>query len=747
MAAEAAAMSFARQKRLLIGWLALLAPLPLPFSDVIGWPVLGLFVAGVALFLRRARRDPPAWLPLWGMNVLGLAYLPLLAADLWVFHRGHIVAPMLHLGLFALLVKLFAMVRERDKWQAAFGVFFIFLAAMGTSIHPTIVLYLVAFLALGLMLLMRFACYHVLADFSRDDRGLAALPLGRLVAASTLFVLVLAVPLFATLPRMRSPYIVGRGGNAGLVQEAAGFSDAVTLDSIDQIRTSRAVVMRVQFEKGEARPAADQEMRFKAASYDRYQEGRWRRTRTRGWLPRRAGGRFVLAGGDVLRWLRVWLQPLHSRSLPLPVEALQVEPEVAGLEIDQGGALSLPFMPTGLREYRVGIGAHAELLGAPPTAGVAGGAGIAGAAGAAGVAGAAGAADPSLDLNGVTPRIAALAARVAGRGGAAERADRLERHLSATYAYTLDLGGRAADADPIESFLFRYKSGQCEYFASAMVLMLRAQGVPARLVTGFLGGEYNPFEGYLVVRDSNAHAWVEAYLGDALGWRVFDPTPPSGRPAASAAGFWLLAHQAWDFLQFRWDRYVLTYGFYDQLAFFAQMRSLWHGLLGILDRPREAAAPAGASGTAETGAGSGASGRLAAGPLWGRLLRSPWAAAALAVLAAAALLLWRRLRAPLDATLAYRRIRQRLARAGLRISPAVAPLALQAQAAARFPAAAAATARVITLYVSESFGGRELAEPDLAALRAALQEAESQLRRSAPASPASPASAGRQRAA
>jgi hypothetical protein len=725
-------MSFGRQKRLLIGWLALLAPLPLPFSDVIGWPVLGGYVLGVALFLRRARRDPPGWLPLWGMNVLGLAYLPLLAADLMVFHRGHIVAPMLHVGLFALLVKLFAMVRERDKWQAALGVFFIFLAAMGTSIHPTILLYLVAFLVLGLVLLMRFASFHVLADFSRDDQGASALPFGRLVAASTLFVLALGVPLFATLPRMRSPYIIGRGGDAGLVQEAAGFSDAVTLDSIDQIRTSRAVVMRVQFEKGEARPAADQEMRFKAASYDRYQERRWRRTRPRGWLQRRLGGRFVLAAGDAKRWLHVWLQPLHSRSLPLPVEALQVEPEVAGLEIDQGGAVSLPFLPTGLREYRVGIGSRAVLLGSPP------------------IAGGAGAADPSLDLAGITPRIAALAASVAGRGSAAERAEQLERHLSGSYAYTLDLGGRDADADPIESFLFRYKSGQCEYFASAMVLMLRSQGVPARLVTGFLGGEYNPFEGYLVVRDSNAHAWVEAYLGDALGWQVFDPTPPAGRPVASAAGFWLLVHQAWDFVQFRWDRYVLTYGFYDQLAFFAQLRSLWHDLLGVFERPRSAAAPAGPAGAADTGTAGAAAGRQPAASLLRRLLLSPWAAAALAALAAAALLAWRRLRAPLDATLAYARIRRHLARAGLRISPAVAPLALQAQAAARFPAAAGATARVITLYVRESFGGRELAAPDLAALRAALQEAESQLRRSAPASradPARPASTGRQRAA
>jgi protein-glutamine gamma-glutamyltransferase len=708
-------VSFGRQKRLLVGWLALLAPLPLPFSDVVGWPVLAVYALGVLLFLARARRDPAGWLPLWGMNVLGLAYLPVLGADVLAFHRGHLVAPMLHLGLFALLVKLFAMVRERDKWQTAIGVFFIFLAAMGTSVHPTIMLYLAAFLVLGLVLLLRFACYHVLADFSRDDPGVAALPLGRLVAASTAFILLLAVPLFAALPRMRSPYIIGRGDNTGVVQEAAGFSDAVTLDSIDQIRTSRAVVMRVQFEHGSARPDTDQEMRFKAASYDRYQDGRWRRTPARGLPPRRQGSRFVLAAGEPQRWLHVWLQALHSRSLPLPVEALQVEPQVAAVEIDQGGAVSLPFLPTGLREYRVGVGSRPVLLGATPG----------------------GPADLTLDMAGVTPRIAGLAARVAGRGGAAERARRLERHLATGYAYTLDLGGRAADADPIESFLFRYKSGQCEYFASAMVLMLRAQGIPARLVTGFLGGEYNPFEGYLILRDSNAHAWVEAWLGGRQGWQVFDPTPPAGRPAASAAGFWLLAHQAWDFVQFRWDRYVLTYGFYDQLQLFGELRGLWHGLLSAFERGREAPSPAG---PADAAADAGAGHAPGAAPdslllrllrLLRRRLRSPWfaagAGAALAALGAAALLLWRRLRPPLDPTLAYRRIRRRLDRAGLPVSPALAPLALQALAAAHFPAAAAATGQVVTFYVRESFGGRRLADGERAALRGALLEAESKL--------------------
>ncbi len=135
--------------------------------------------------------------------------------------------------------------------------------------------------------------------------------------------------------------------------------------------------------------------------------------------------------------------------------------------------------------------------------------------------------------------------------------------------------------------------------------MLRAEGVPARLVTGFLGGEYNVFEGYYIVRDANAHAWVEAYLPGA-GWRVFDPTPPAGRPVASAKGAFAVVRQAYDFLLFRWDRYVLTFGLYDQLTIFRTLRSLWLEIKGLFDRP-DAGAPrrAGSSASARRGAGTG----------------------------------------------------------------------------------------------------------------------------------------------
>jgi protein-glutamine gamma-glutamyltransferase len=697
-------MSFGRQKRLLLGWLALLAPLPLPFNGVVGWPVVILYLAGIIFLLRRASLDPPRWLPAWGMNVLGVLYIPIFLVDLLVFQRG-LVQPVLHLGLFALTVKLFAIVRERDKWQASIGIFFLFLAAMGTSVHPLIVLYLVAFLMLTLVLLTRFAFLHVLAGFGREDPALAHIPLRGFLSLVGAGSLVLAVPLFLLLPRVRAPFVVGRGSGTGTNLEAAGFSDQVTLDSIGRIRGSREVAMRVLEEgMGGNRGNPDQEMRFKAAAYDVYQGGNWVRSPLRTGLPRSQGVRFRLSPEKPVRWARIWLQPLHSQSVPLPVETSVVEPRSPSLSVDDGGAVSLPFSPLEVSEYRVGLARRAVLLGVVPDRSPGR------------------RPDPALDLTGVTPRISALAARIMGQGTPADRARRLENHLLDNYSYTLDFVGRSAD-NPIEDFLFRYKSGQCEYFASSMVLMLRSQGIPARLVTGFLGGEYNPFEGYYIVRENNAHAWVEAYLAGE-GWRIFDPTPPAGRPAASGEGSFLLMQQAWDFVLFRWDRYVLTFGLGDQIQIFGGLRELWNDFWARFrreDKPESPRAPSVFETADHASPGTSPHRGLPDVPL-------PMALG-LTLAAAAAWVLYLRLRPPLNATTAYRRLRRRLGRAGQPLAESVPPLEVRREAETRYPQAAEPMARVIDFYLRESFGGQALEDEELEALKSALEQAEKGMRK------------------
>ena len=123
------------------------------------------------------------------------------------------------------------------------------------------------------------------------------------------------------------------------------------------------------------------------------------------------------------------------------------------------------------------------------------------------------------------PRIKPLADQITSQHRESIRQScQLERYLNTHYAYTLDLTGPRA-SDPLANFLFVRRSGHCEYFASAMTVMLRAEGIPARYVTGFLPGEYNDVGGDYIIRQSDAHAWVEVYF-PGYGWITFDPTPP-----------------------------------------------------------------------------------------------------------------------------------------------------------------------------------------------------------------------------
>lgn len=115
----------------------------------------------------------------------------------------------------------------------------------------------------------------------------------------------------------------------------------------------------------------------------------------------------------------------------------------------------------------------------------------------------------------------------------------LEEHLRGQYEYTFDTVVSSQGITPLDEFLFETRRGHCEYFASALAVMLRTQGIPSRLVTGFSSGTYNPLTGYYEVRALDGHAWVEAWFDDK-GWVMFEPTPfyvmPPSRSAPTVAG-------------------------------------------------------------------------------------------------------------------------------------------------------------------------------------------------------------------
>lgn len=175
------------------------------------------------------------------------------------------------------------------------------------------------------------------------------------------------------------------------------------------------------------------------------------------------------------------------------------------------------------------------------------------------------------------PGLQALAEDVAGdlKALPEQAARMLEGYLRDTgrYQYSLRPARRTANLDPVEDFVTVNKFGHCEYFASALTLMLRSIGIPARLAIGFKGGEYSPGGKYYQVRELHAHAWVEAYLRpNALpaslatnavaqqkgAWLILDPTPHRSEDDETADTFGIGAlKRLLDLTQLVWTNYVL----------------------------------------------------------------------------------------------------------------------------------------------------------------------------------------------
>ncbi|HEX7604666.1 MAG TPA: DUF3488 and transglutaminase-like domain-containing protein, partial [Polyangiaceae bacterium] len=147
------------------------------------------------------------------------------------------------------------------------------------------------------------------------------------------------------------------------------------------------------------------------------------------------------------------------------------------------------------------------------------------------------------------------------------KAKAIEDHLRHDYRYDL-ASPSGGTPRPLDHFLFESKRGHCEFFSTAMAMLLREVGIPSRNVTGFVGGTYNRFGHYYAVREGDAHSWIEAYIDDPAkpGWMTFDPTPPSGaQPLGDTTGTWVYMRDLVEALSQRWNTYVVGYNLPTQV--------------------------------------------------------------------------------------------------------------------------------------------------------------------------------------
>jgi protein-glutamine gamma-glutamyltransferase len=515
--------------------------------------VVAAMLAGWWIERARERGVVRAWMA-WAL--VGAAAVAI-AMDL-IYLAATALDGMVHLLLFLILGRLFLRRSLRDLRDAGFLSFFLLVAASSATFSAGFFFVFTTFLLLATWMLM---LHHVVAETERasgpDGRASAArvdlrgrLARVSLVGAACTFVI--TGMLFFVIPRVGLATLPLRNKLGRMV---TGFSDRVELGAFGEIETDKTVMMRVYVTDGTPAPDLLPDLRWRGIVFDRFDGRTWAVGRSERLPVRRwPGGSFPLAvprGGGPLITQDIYLDPIGTDIIFAAPRAVRLMLPTGSVHVDDMGSLSVPNMGDRLH-YRV----ESELE-MPPTFRVwAMGPGLSDTA-----------RDRYLQLPALSPRIARLAREATtGSRDPYEAAVALSRFLSTRYRYAL--AKPATSADPLEEFLFARRSGNCEYFAAAMAVMLRTLDIPARVVGGFQRGEWNPYGRYFMVRFSDAHAWVEAYF-EGPGWVTFDPSPRGPTMVddqPSALALYL------DAARMRWYRYVVNWSLQDQRLFAASMQ-------------------------------------------------------------------------------------------------------------------------------------------------------------------------------
>jgi transglutaminase-like putative cysteine protease len=590
------------------------AYLALALSRELSLPVLALTTAGIVLSWfaepqRIALLRRPAWATAWNVVTLigfGLAVLEAV--------RGEVLASGVRFLCLLVVNKLWNRRASRDYLQAYVISFLMLVAGAALSADVT---YALCFLLYTIAATWTLTLFHLRREMEENylvkhSEGAHServeveriLNSRRIVGGSflgatalvSLGVFLSSTVLFFLIPR------VGFGLFASSKRRGVstvGFSERVELGEYGLVKDNPTVIMRVELPGGP--PPGP--LRMRGVSFDRYARGQWSRTAKVPAEGHRRWGELTLIGkwagsgpkdrpkpaeveAQINRARRqdVYLEPLDTAVLfgaTQPIAFRVPQPAAARhtLEVDVRGAgeviaVERHVEPGTLRTYSVerknGIRysvwsdermpnpvALASLADRPPDATVPP------------------ELAPYLALPAELPRrIGALAEQIAQTArGPYSKAVAIERHLQASYRYTLDLK-RDDRFEPLEDFLFVQRAGHCEYFASAMAVMLRTLGIPSRTVNGFYGGEWNPYGNYLAIRQGDAHTWVEAWF-DGVGWVTFDPTP-AGAGGPPVRGFGEVLRQLFDTVELAWFKWVIEYDLGKQAEAITSLRK-WAG--------------------------------------------------------------------------------------------------------------------------------------------------------------------------
>ncbi|MGH9947965.1 MAG: transglutaminaseTgpA domain-containing protein, partial [Pyrinomonadaceae bacterium] len=391
---------------------------------------------------------------------------------------------------------------------------------------------------------------------SDNLKRLGNISIRRFLSASVILLLLIAavgVPTFFMLPRVGG---AGLLGDSGGVATFSGFSDIVKLGGIGRIQQNDEIVMRVRID---GQPPED--IHWRGVALDTFDGRSWSRSKAAIKEPRTPNDRDLIQVNAARRQDGFTMQTVYLEPLDTPVifglnRMIGIQGNFPILFRDVQGSVTYERQRERV-SYRVisdtEVAAPESLQNdlEPYSSDAAN--------------------YLQLPLK-LDSRIFDLAEQVtAGTTNRFDASRAVEAYLQTKFGYTLEQ--KAGGGDPLSDFLFNVREGHCEYFAAAMAVMLRTQGIATRVVNGFQRGDYNDAADVYVVRQRNAHSWVEVYFPESESWVTFDPTPFAGQTSESAiAGFANSFRKYADALETFWIQYFVAFDNQEQRSLFVSVR-------------------------------------------------------------------------------------------------------------------------------------------------------------------------------
>jgi transglutaminase-like putative cysteine protease len=533
-------------------------------TGILDWPGLVGIPLAVAGSWRadQIRARIPNYRHVW--DALTAIFLVYAVLDFLFLAESYIVA-VIHLLLFLQAYKLYNARSHRDLLDIFILTFLQLVAAATLTVSFGFLLVFILYMILGTWGLILFHLKRetdvALPERSRDllaQPGL--LTAGFLLESVAVAVVSLALTLaiFFIIPRIGRAYLPLKAQFGTLT---TGFTDRVDLGTYGTIQNDPTIVMRISVSWDPASPDRLPDLRWRGVAFDRFDGRTWAQSDPRRTPIRRTrDGSFPVAPhrrGDPFLTYEVFLEPIGTDVLFGLSRVVTIQGQLGSLAMDAGNGLTLATAPSARLRY-LAVSQPERFpegdLRRPARAGdypdeIR---------------------DAYLQLPELSPRLRGLARELAA--GAATPFDvvrRVDAYLTETLRYSLDLG-RPSGADPLDEFLFYRKTGNCEYFAAGMAILLRIAGIPARVVNGFQRGEWNEVGQYFAVRQRDAHSWVEVFF-PGTGWVAFDPSPRAVfEQQVFGAGGWVGKY--FDALRMRWNRYVIDYNVGDQALLAMNLR-------------------------------------------------------------------------------------------------------------------------------------------------------------------------------